>query len=313
MSELSRRIETIRETEQQQDAPYLKVPVVSFDALLPGQKLEGQTTDPTFCRLLQTLGLGGQFVMISINNSKRMLRRNGVVCRIEIMDAKASTEIEPTAVNFVVSGTRRCRLVGPSEQFRTRVGRWRRSHDPDGEESRLGWGDERFVDALPEVISMMEEDTEEEDVSALQVPEPSTSWVDCQLYDDSDSQNEQVVALAQEILPLLERWEKLASDPKTFENTNVVATARVMKGFPGLRVDPAALIRQVKTNLGPIPSSPTDLAFWGAALINPLPPLGVSPEIRGRILEAPSSLRRLETLKWGVNRSIRNLQGTDPL
>ena len=30
--------------------------------------------------------------------------------------------------------------------MKLRIGRWRRGYDPDGEESRLGWGDERFVD-----------------------------------------------------------------------------------------------------------------------------------------------------------------------
>jgi hypothetical protein len=51
----------------------------------------------------------------------------------------------------------------------------------------------------------------------------------------------------------------------------------------------------------------------GAALINPLPALGVSPEIRGRVLAAPTAKRRLEILQWGIERPIRNLKGISPL
>ena len=100
----------------------------------------------------------------------------------------------------------------------------------------------------------------------------------------------------------------------SYDNVDVVATARVMKGQPGLRIDPAALIRNVLKDLGEQPTDdPTALALWGAALVNPLPALGVAPEIRGRVLEAPNAMRRLQILEWGVKRSIGNLEGTAPL
>lgn len=89
-----------------------------------------------------------------------------------------------------------------------------------------------------------------------------------------------------------------------------------MKGQPGLRVDPAALLRKVLSDLGEQPGpteSPTEFALWGAALINPLPALGVSPEIRGAVLEAPTAMSKLEILEMGVNRSIANLEGKAPL
>jgi hypothetical protein len=258
--------------------------------------------------------------MISLHASKRMLRRNGVLCKIEIMDAKEVTnDREPTAVAFVITAMKWCRLIGSAETFQTRVGRWRRAYDPDGEETRLGWGNERFVDVVqPETISTEEQNrAENEDVSSLlHFTEPSCCWVDCQPACDpcDSSQDEQVLELMQEITVLLAKWETLASDPKTFDNVNVVAASRKRHGMPGLRVDPAALLRQVKANLGDMPtSSATDFAMWGAALVNPMPALGVAPEIRGRVLEAPSIIQRLEILRWGVNRSLKNLQGIDPL
>ena len=122
--------------------------------------------------------------------------------------------------------------------------------------------------------------------------------------------------LASQIPALLEEWESLASNAATYENTDVVATVRRRKGHGQLKVHPDALLRQVKAGLGKMPNyqqNPTALAFYGAALINPIPALGVAPEIRGRVLAAPTALQRLQILSWGVRRSIRNLQGIAPL
>lgn len=255
--------------------------------------------------------------MTSVNPSKRMLRRNGVLTKIEIVDAQSKSKI-PTAVDFVLTGQRHVRLVGPSSNMRARVGRWRRAYDPDGEESVLGWGEERFVDAFSNATSCSTSDdderdnTNDDDINSL----PSTEWslnqVDCAIQ-DKDCNDSSLQERMETIIPLLEQWKSLASNVKTYENTNVVATSRVMKGQPGLGVDPAALIRNVLKDLGEMPTNPTEFAFWGAAFINPLPVLGVSPEIRGRVLEAPDAASRLKILEWGVSRSIRNLEGTDPL
>ena len=40
----------------------VELPVICLDALLPNQRLEGSTSDPTFCNLLRSIGLGGSFV-----------------------------------------------------------------------------------------------------------------------------------------------------------------------------------------------------------------------------------------------------------
>ena len=293
----------------------IMLPVLAFDALLPNQRLEGRTSDPTFSRFLRDVGLGGLFVMTSVNHSKRKLRRNGVVAKIELVDATKTSNRTPTAVNFSIKGICHARLVGQSTDFQARVGRWRRAYDPDGEESVLGWGQERFIDALENATSAANNDKDEGvgvDLSSMPATEWSPNQVDCAILDD-DCNDSNVMERAQRIMPLLETFESLASDVKTYENTNVVATCRIQKGQPGIGVDPAALLRSVRKDLGEMPSNPTDFSFWGAALMNPLPPLGVSPEIRGRILEAPNALNRLILLEWGVERAIRNLEGTDPL
>lgn len=75
------------------------------------------------------------------------------------------------------------------------------------------------------------------------------------------------------------------------------------------------MIRKVQQEIGPqpSPSCPTSFAVWGAALINPLPALGVATELRGAVLEAPGAERKLAVLERGLIKSINNLDGTRPL
>lgn len=56
----------------------LDVPVICFDAILPNQVMEGSTSDSTFVSFLRELGLGGWFVMTSLDFKKRLVRRNGI-------------------------------------------------------------------------------------------------------------------------------------------------------------------------------------------------------------------------------------------
>ena len=65
-------------------------PVICFDALLPGQVLQGRSTDETFAQLLQTVGLGGFLGMVSLDWKQRQVRRDGVVCQLTVVDAPAA-------------------------------------------------------------------------------------------------------------------------------------------------------------------------------------------------------------------------------
>lgn len=317
--ELQEIVESSDEVEQ------VELPVVSFDSLLPKQRLEGRTDDPTFCRFLQKVGLGGWFVMTSLDARKRKLRRHGVLAKIEAMDdgaiyhtegeqEQSNSEWIPSAVDFCISGHSRCRIVGPRQGMEARSGRWRRGYDPNGEESVLGWGHEKFVDA-PEELALHDASlvTGDED-TRLSCTEWNSVLVECNLEaakldvaeDERDKMNE--------LVSLVEEWYVLASSTTTYTNTNVTAATRVKRGHPGLWVDPEKLLQQVAKELGPRPEDdPTAFSFWAAALINPLPVLGVSMEIRGRLLEAPTTKERLRVLEFGLQRSIDNLTGKRPL
>ena len=263
--------------------------------------------------------------MVSVDARARRIRRNGVVARIEYVDVDAPETSSwggvgpggeaPTAVDFCIVGRSRCRIVGPGTDMVARIGRWRRGHDPDGEEAVLGFAEERFLDSPFGVAAKVNGGADfEHDIG-----EWTPVKIDCALMNESKEEiTEDIVDKAESIVPLLDRWVELASNTKTYDNIDVVATARIKTGEPGLHTDPEKHIKGVLKDIGERPSKSTtsdlnELCFWGAALVNPLPPLGVSLEVRGRMLEAKSINERLDLLQRTVERSIQNLEGTRPL
>ena len=357
MAELSRRISDLSESERQTSKTFeqglqrrvasvaaseqleakalssgtTNLPAIVFDQLLPNQRLTGRTTDPTFGKLLRDLGLGGLFVMVSLDARARKVRRCGVIARIEYVDVDAPETSSwggvgpggeaPTAVDFHIVGRTRCRILGPTTNMEARVGRWRRGHDPDGEESVLGFAKERFLDStlgIDDGTTVFNGGADFEFVLSEWTPVK----IDVALEnEDTEEITPDNIEKAQRVVPMLQQWIELASSPNTFDNIDVVASARIKKGEPGLLTDPHKHIKSVLKDLGPMPEPSSDstskdlhnFCFWGAALINPLPPLGVSLEVRGRMLEAASIEERLDLLEKTVSRSIQNLDGSRPL
>jgi len=58
------------------------------------------------------------------------------------------------------------------------------------------------------------------------------------------------------------------------------------------------------TSLGPPPSRPDKYALWVAALINPLPVLGVAPEIRPKMLATVDVIAQLEIVESALRMSL---------
>jgi hypothetical protein len=356
------------------NALLLSLPVISFDALLPKQKLEGSTEDTTFIKfLINEIGLGGYFMMTSLEYKSRKIRRNGVLCKIEFLNAaatsasasaSASTAITsisnmnndlPTSVNFVIVGKKRCRVAAigsdknnsKNKDLKLRIGRWRRCYDDNCEESQLGWGEERFKD-IDVIDDGIDDDTNDDNEiivdqssptilpsSSLPLPTDPKQWnkieIEYKDLDDDDendnNSNDKNIASSniekvESLIPYVDEWYDLASNIKTYQNLNVTATARIQWDQPYLTIEPHILLRRVIQDLGPRPNAtiPTDTdsnskkvnveyIFWVAALINPLPALGVSLEIRGNILEATTIKQKLHILELGLIRSIQNLKG----
>lgn len=327
---LAQRIQGLRQSQGIQDlvdsnqVRSTELPVISFDSLLPKQRIEGRTDDPTFCRFLRQVGLGGWFVMVSLDTRTRKVRRHGVLAKLEVMDDGAlfvptdqeeSASWIPTAVDFSILGYTRCRIMGPRSALKTRIGRWRRGYDPNGEESVLGWGEERILDAPDDLKIVLDSTLDSPDEKTkLRYDEWNIVPLECNLEAIEEEISSEDLEKMDELIPLVDEWYTLASDPKTFENVDVTVSTRVQRGHPGLRVDPGKLLQSVKRELGPCPKDdPNAFCFWAGALINPLPPLGASMEIRGRLLEAPTTPQRLQVLEFGLRRSIDNLTGKRPL
>ena len=64
-------------------------------------------------------------------------------------------------------------------------------------------------------------------------------------------------------------------------------------------------ISDLLASLGPMPPSPG--RFWVAALVNPVPALGVAPEIRPRVLRTENDADAIAVATYGVSQSIRHL------
>lgn len=344
-AELRQRMADVEDRDLEEAALYAKdsasLPVVCLDALMPRQCLDFTTEDPTFSRFLRHIGLGGLFGIVGLNFRQKRLRRDGVIARVGLVDASCASpetqEHTPTAVRACLIGRRRIRVSGPAVGMTQRVGRWRQGYCSDeliGGGPALGWGEESFVDA-PKSSSSSRDACGSEIDSALELPTCPEIWSDTSveilmeqdevfLFQqntgvespiDVPTSPSDVIEDAETLRSLLDDWQRLARDLRTYENVDVVAGRRARHGFPGLTVDPAGLLDNVLDDLGPQPPAlyPTALALWAAALVNPLPSMGVALEMRGAVLEARDARERLAIVLRGVRRSIANLEGRQPL
>lgn len=342
MAQLQRRMGNINTGDAQERALYAagvgNLPVICLDALVPRQRMELDTDDPTFCRLLRDTGLGGLLVLTSLNPAQRKVRRSGVIVRVALVDAEQEREGVPTAVRASLVGRRRVRILGPAEGLSLRVGRMRRGYDDYTSDPALGWGVERFVNRPQAVGSELAEAVEQGSAASgsSDTSMQHTVWSSTRVSVLADSDEaalyeagsacayfaqppeklpEELQASAAHLAASLARWLELARNKDTYDDIRVTCGARVQHGAPGLCLDPDVLFERLLEDLGPQPSptSPTALALWAAALVNPLPSLGVAPECRGAVLEAACAADRVSIVQRAVDRSIRNLEGEVPL
>jgi hypothetical protein len=68
-------------------------------------------------------------------------------------------------------------------------------------------------------------------------------------------------------------------------------------------------------DIGKIPpeNEPSEQAFWVGALVNSLPSLGVSMDVRPALLTAASAEKRVEIACDAILKSIRHMEGTEKL
>ncbi|KAL1514904.1 hypothetical protein AB1Y20_003984 [Prymnesium parvum] len=102
------------------------------------------------------------------------------------------------------------------------------------------------------------------------------------------------ILLAQSLPPLVDEWLQLVRTTK--------------------RERAAGQMSGVLNDLGPISEmeTPDDLAFWVAALVNPLPALGVAVEVRAAMLEAADPLYRVQIAQRVLTDSIERMRQRPP-
>jgi hypothetical protein len=113
-------------------------------------------------------------------------------------------------------------------------------------------------------------------------------------WTERDKGDNDAVLVAEALGPLIARWKDLVR---------------------GGRERSVGQLDRILTDLGPMPppADPDELALYVAALINPLPALGVAYEIRPAMLVAKSAAERLQIAKVGIEKSIGHLDGSQPL
>lgn len=77
----------------------------------------------------------------------------------------------------------------------------------------------------------------------------------------------------------------------------------------------AGQIDRLLDDIGKIPpeNEPSERAFWVGALVNSLPSLGVSMDVRPALLTAASAEKRVEIACDAILKSIRHMEGTEKL
>mmetsp|Transcript_35707 Transcript_35707/g.90870 ORF Transcript_35707/g.90870 Transcript_35707/m.90870 type:complete len:295 (+) Transcript_35707:53-937(+) len=215
--------------------PPTMMPLLTVDAMLPGQRLRFNSADT---RLQKFAAENGEVGVLGGSPLGRPLSC-GVVAQLTLSSGVA-TGSSVAELEWVLRGLRHMKLAGPS-----------------------ALGKEGIVMGQVELVD--------------------------------DVVTEADVAEARRLPPLVAEWRGLVEGSR-FER------------FEGQ-------VQGILEDLGPMPppESAGRLALWVAALINPLPAMGVAYEIRPAALEAPSVAERLKVVFDGIEASIGHVSGREPL
>ena len=256
-----------------------KIPVVVLDAMVPKQKLKFSTADPSFTAMLESLArcnVPGDGDAGDATGSIGMFPESSVGARFGMIGAMQGQPL-PVGVEVEV-------VQAFGEQA-----------TPSLLDSMEG-GSRPPMAVSVEVVARRrfsltghEESTDEGGFSLARVT-----------YSDDLDEND---LMPSELDATLEKSEKLAELVPLWE-----ALVRKTKSE---RVPDH--LEKVRGDIGPMPADPSARALWVAALINPLPGMGVAYEIRPAILVAETASKRVEVALKGLESSIAHLDGTRPL
>lgn len=281
---LARRVEQIKRDEARGTTT---MPVIVLDATLPGQRL-GLRFDKKDTRRALNAGtalgplaeVGDVFAMLGQAPRSGQVLPFGVEVAVSAVrdfpDGSGDVEVE-------LVGKRRVRIEG--QPF---------------DENGVAMARVAFMDIAPDAPTSAAEDDDDESVlrgehDAVKGAHPALVATRSTKTDDSDSTllEEENARAAAALAPLVSEWKTL-----------------VREGGHERRKGQLELI---ESHIGPMPPSgePARVAAWVAALINPIPALGVAYEIRPALLMARDTKGMLRVARDGIVTSIERLRPRD--
>ena len=268
------------------------MPICVLDCMLPRQRLEFATSDNSFKALLQHCkdAAGGQdlgrFGMLGVDRANRCMMRQGTEVEVVRADDRGDGTV---AVELV--GMRCLQLIGDPWLQDLGSEEAAASPAPLAEVAAGTQDSSKYIMARIEFTPQQNGEGPRSD-AAEEMGIETERMIDSLV---SDTDREANVQLAKELEALVDTWCDLV----------------VQKGLERRPMQIASILR----NLGTMPPAdrPFDRALWVAALINPLPALGVALEIRPAVLQAPSAAAALAVVTSGIQGSIGHVNGSKPL
>ena len=280
-SVLSKRLAQLQTQESQ-------VSCLLLDSMLPRQRVEIQFAPPvsTVLREIQRNPSERTLIVLGMDRKRGEILRRGVEVRIESMSPYrashgyfSSHSLTPmrgfTAFDTLLVGGRRCELVSESCAWRVLSSRTdpRAPLSPPPPRAWRRPPSEPCFEARVRWLAECTEPGSEED------PEPC----DCLAIEQAEA-----------LEPLVAEWTSLVRE--------------------GQRERAPGQLQRILNDLGPMPEADLadERAFWTAALINPLPALGVASEVRPAVLCADAAGPRVEMVRAALAESIEKLKAMPP-
>lgn len=182
----------------------------------------------------------------------------------------------------------------------------------------------RFV-----IVSGHGDDDENNAGDEAQVKITNEGWSEATVkYLNSNEQEQMELAKSNDTLCIERAIEKakeltLPNNPKLMSsNDNVVNNGYYSSSLVGRWIELArekqkhvGQIDRLLDDIGKIPpeNEPSECAFWVGALINPLPSMGLSMDIRPALLTATTAEKRVDIARDAILKSIRHMEGTEIL
>mmetsp|Transcript_839 Transcript_839/g.1782 ORF Transcript_839/g.1782 Transcript_839/m.1782 type:complete len:352 (-) Transcript_839:609-1664(-) len=273
MASLNSRLKEVQEKES-------KLPLVVLDSMLPRQVLELQVNNDLLIRLIRDClereaPFFGMIGIARLANGQQVHLNRGV--EVEILEDRLQFLPEGQGVKLALKAT------------------GRRFEIENGGIETVG-GEDGYTSAKVQFLDSARE--EDEEVRKAVRKDDDDYNAETEDYDRMSVAR--AIMKAEEFtspnmnmadnLSLVDRWIELARERER-------ATGQI----DGILKD-----------LGTIPPAdqPSERAFWIGALINPIPAMGVSLEIRPALLTARKAEQRVEVALNGILRSIKYMEGS---